>query len=199
MIEEIPQYRDISEVEYYALEERAEVRHEYLDGEIFEMAGGRPEQARLIASVTAAIGTRLRGHRCYATSSDQRVKIERTGLITYPDLAIVCPPARYAPANAHTLLNPRAIVEVLSPTREDYDQTTKFEHYTRIESLTHYILIRQDRADVIHYHRDAGREWIRETHTARAASLMLQDLGLKVPVDEIYDRLDLPEAPQSVW
>ena len=194
MIEAIPQYSHISEKEYYALEERAEIKHDYLDGEIFDMSDGSPDHALLVLNVGAAIAARLHGHPCYATSSEQRIKIEHTGLITYPDVAIVCPPARYDPANSHTLLNPRAVVEVLSRTTEDYDQRIKIEHYSSVESLTHYILVRQDRVEVVRYERETGGKWSRSAHTARSSALRLRYLGLDVPLDEIYEPLDLPEV-----
>ena len=190
----IPQYLHISEEDYYALEEKAGIRHEYFNGEIFDMAGGTPLHARLIASVTAALGSRLRGHACYPTSSDQRIKIERTGLITYPDLAVVCPPERYDPSNANTLLNPRVVVEVLSETTEQYDTKIKLEHYRQIDSLTHCILVRQDRVEVVHHYRTASGEWASETHQKRSSALKLQDLGLELPLDLIYERLELPEG-----
>ena len=193
MIDAIPQYSHISEQEYYWLEERAEVRHEYLDGEIFDMAGGTPSHSRLIASVTSALGSRLRGQPCYPASSDQRIKIERTGLITYPDAAVVCPPECYDPANSNTLLNPRVVVEVLSPSTEEYDRKIKFSHYCEIDSLTHIILVRQDRVEIVHHHREPGGEWVTDTYGTRASILRLEDLSLEVPLEEIYERLDLPE------
>ncbi|HET6385725.1 MAG TPA: Uma2 family endonuclease [Armatimonadota bacterium] len=194
MINAISQYSHISEEEYYSLEARAEIRHEYLNGEVFAMAGGSPEHARLIASITGSMVSRLRGHRCYATSSEQRIKVERTGLITYPDVAIVCPPERYDPVDPDTLLNPRVVVEVLSPTTEEYDRTGKYDHYRQIESLTHYILVSQDQVRVECFNRGVGGEWTQDLHLTRDSTLRLLDLELEVPLAEIYDRLSLPGA-----
>jgi Uma2 family endonuclease len=196
MIDAIPQYSHISEQEYYWFEERAEVRHEYLDGEIFDMAGGTPTHARLISSVTIALGRRLLGHPCYFANSDQRIKVERTGLITYPDAAIVCPPERYDPANANTLLNPRVVVEVLSPGTEEYDRRIKLKHYYQIDSLTHIILVRQDRIQVEHHHREPGGDWTTDTHGTRTSILRLRDFSLEVPLNDIYAKLDLPELSE---
>ena len=123
--------------------------------------------------------------------------MEQTGLITYPDMAIICPPERRDPANADTLLNPRVVVEILSPTTEEYDQWMKLEHYKCISSLTHIILVRQDQAQVDHYQRKASEDWLRTTCTTRASILRLADLGLDVPVAEIYDKLDLLEADEE--
>ena len=194
MLNTMPQYSHITEEEYYALEERAEIRHEYFNGEIFDLPGNSPEHAILSANAIAALGTRLRGHPCYVTGSDLRIKVEQTGLITYPDLEIVCPPARYDPANKDTLLNPRVVLEVLSRTTEQYDKTVKFDNYSSIESLTDYILVRQDRVEVTHYHREMGGDWESALLVTRDSSLKLGELGLDVPLAEIYDRLDLPEG-----
>jgi len=187
-----PQYALISEPEYYALEEKAVIRHEYFGGEIFAMAGASPAHAQLTANVMGSLVGRLRGRACYATSSDQRVKVEATGLITYPDLAVVCPPERYDPNNAHTLLNPRVVVEILSPSTAQYDRTTKFENYQQIESLSDYILVEQDQMRIEHYHRTADGTWQRQIHVSPDEELNLTDLDVVAPLSEIYERLNLP-------
>lgn len=187
----LPQYAFISEADYYALEEKAVIRHEYFDGEIFAMAGASPQHVKLTGNITVALGRRLLGRQCYTAPVDQRVKIEATGLITYPDLAIVCPPEHYDPNNAQTLLNPRVIVEILSPSTARYDRTTKFENYQQIEGLSDYILIEQDQMRVEHYHREANGTWPQRVHVLPDDELHLPELDIAVPLREIYERLNV--------
>jgi len=158
------------------------------------MAGGSPIHARLIANTLGAAVSRLRGQRCYAASSEQRIKVEQTGLITYPDVAIVCPPERYESLDPDTLLNPAVVVDVLSPTTEAYDRTVKYNHYRQIESLSHVILVSQDQVRVECFTRGADGDWTGEVYRTLDSSLRLPDLDLEVPLSEIYDRLNLPEG-----
>jgi len=76
--------------EYIQVDEDSHVRHEYLDGQIYAMAGGSPEHAELAANVITALRTRLRGGGCHVYSSDLRVRVLATGLATYPDVTVVC-------------------------------------------------------------------------------------------------------------
>src|SRR5688572_28319462 len=83
--------------EYLELEEKAEYKSEFFDGEMFAMAGGTPEHSLLAASLTALMVTQVRSRGCRVYSSDLRIAIQATGLDTYPDLSIVCGPAEHLP------------------------------------------------------------------------------------------------------
>ncbi len=113
--------------EYLIVEEQGEIEHEFLDGQVWAMAGGSPEHAAIAANLAALFTTALRGQRCRGFSADLRVRILATGLATYPDLTIVCERLEPDPADrsGHTVTNPRVVVEVLSPSTEDYDRTEK--------------------------------------------------------------------------
>ena len=103
--------------EYLALEIRSELRHEYYRGEIFLMTGGSSAHSLIKMNVGRLVGNHLVGHDCRVYDSDMRVKADRSGLYTYPDLAIACPPIEIEKKNAaETLLNPVVLIEVLSPT-----------------------------------------------------------------------------------
>ena len=127
--------------EYLAIEEVAGVKHEYLDGEIYAMAGGTPEHAALAAAVTTALGEQLRGGPCRVYSSDLRVRILATGLATYPDVTVVCGPTERDPESATHVTNPRVVVEVLSDGTEAYDRGEKLEHYKQVPSLAAVVLV----------------------------------------------------------
>ncbi|MDQ3814367.1 MAG: Uma2 family endonuclease [Armatimonadota bacterium] len=145
----------ITEDEYWALEAGSDIKHEYFDGCIFSRPGGSPEHNRLAANAVISLGSQLRGTPCRAVGSDQRVKVEATGLNTYSDVVVYCRPWRFDPREKNTLLNPVVLIEVLSDSTADYDRTIKFDHYKQIESLRDYILIAQDRVRVEHFHRTA--------------------------------------------
>jgi Uma2 family endonuclease len=192
----LPKTDFISQEEYWAIDATAEIRHEYYDGEIWAMAGGSPKHAQLIANVQATIVSHLRGRSCYGTSGEQRIKTGARGLQTYPDAAIICPPPRFDPENSDTLLNPRVVFEVLSPSTRNWDRSGKFDHYKNIESLMDYVLADQDWVRVEHFHRLPDESWALRVYVRRedALSIELPDGVLTLPLTQLYERLDLPEG-----
>lgn len=184
----------ISEEEYLALEEKSLEKHEYFDGRMYAMAGATPAHNLIAFNIAGSLSSRLRGLPCHGAGSDQRVKIEASGLKTYPDVLIVCPPERYDERDPNSLLNPKVIIEVLSPSTEHYDRTDKFDHYKQIAELSDYILVAQDRVRVEHYTRGQGDSWTVRSFNQRAHTLSLPSTSIELPLDEIYDRLELPDG-----
>ena len=136
-----PAHHRFSYAEYLARERETGLRHEFLAGQVFAMAGGTPEHARLIAEVTFALRTALDPTRCRVFSADLRVRIPTTGLSTYPDVAVVCGPVEVDSEDPNAVINPSILVEVLSPGTEAYDRGEKWAHYRRLESLRAYLLV----------------------------------------------------------
>ncbi len=176
--------------DYLGVEEMSSVRHEYLDGEIFAMAGGTPEHAALSAAIVVMLGSRLRGTPCRPYSSDLRVRVQATGLMTYPDAAVICgEPERDSLSPTH-VINPTVLVEVLSASTEEYDRGEKREHYQKIDSLKAYVLIAQDRVSVEVYAREPDGSWSHRIHE-RGANVELPLAGLTFGVDELYEAAGL--------
>jgi Uma2 family endonuclease len=172
--------------EYLALEASSNVKHEYLDGQIYAMAGGTPDHAALAAAVIGLLFPELRTGRCRAHDSDLRVRVPATGLSTYPDVTVVCGPREHDPEDELAVTNPTLIVEVLSRSTEGYDRGEKFEHYKRLPSLRQYVLVayRERRVDV--WTRDAHGEWM--STVARDGELAaLASIGARLDVSELYD------------
>lgn len=115
--------------EYLVFEEAANVRHEFLDGEIYAMAGGTREHAAICANIMSALSVELRGRGCQVHSSDLRVRVLETGLATYPDVTVIGDRVELDPEDRNTITNPTLLVEVLSPSTAAYDRFEKLEHY----------------------------------------------------------------------
>jgi Uma2 family endonuclease len=113
--------------EYVRLEEDSDIKHEFLEGRVWAMSGGTPAHAAIAANVTILLGNALRGKAYQAYSSDLRVRAQATGLGTYPDVTVVCGHLELDPEDPkkHTVTNPQVLVEVLSPSTEDYDRGEK--------------------------------------------------------------------------
>lgn len=173
--------------EYLIVEEQGEIEHEFLDGQVWAMAGGSPEHAAIAANLAALFTTALRGQRCRVFSADLRVRILATGLATYPDLTIVCERLEPDPADrsGHTVTNPRVVVEVLSPSTEDYDRTEKLGHYRQVPSLAEIVLVAHDRRAVEVVRRGADGAWTREQVTGDGVA-RLTSLGCGLPLTEVH-------------
>jgi hypothetical protein len=105
--------------EYLALEASSNIKHEYLDGQIYAMAGGTPEHAAVAATVIGLLFAQLRQGRCRAYDADLRVRVRATGLATYPDVTVVCGKRELDPDDERAVTNPTLIVEVPSPSTEE--------------------------------------------------------------------------------
>lgn len=174
--------------EYLAREREATTKSEYIAGEILAMSGGSPTHNMLAADAFFTLMQRLRaaGNGCNAVGSDQRVRVDDAGPFFYPDVTVYCADPTFDADDC--LRDPVLIVEVLSPSTADYDRGEKFAHYRRLASLRHYLLVAQDRVHVEHYRRQgAGFLWAPAAlYTDRAARIPLPDLGIDLPLADLY-------------
>ncbi len=169
--------------EYLALEEESPSRHEYLDGEIYALAGGSPDHAALAAAIISILGGAL-PPGCRVFSSDLRLRIPATGLSTYPDAAVVCGPTQRAADDRLAVVNPVLIVEVTSPSTEEYDRGEKLRHYKNLPVLRE-VLIVSHREPRLTLHRRRGEEWIEEA-AGPGQSLTLDGVAVRIAVDDVY-------------
>jgi Uma2 family endonuclease len=176
--------------EYLRLERLADHKSEFVNGRIYAMGGASHAHNLIVFNLAREIGARLRGRPCEAYVGDMRVKVHQTGLYTYPDLAALCEPPRFEDRAVDTLLNPSVIVEVLSDSTEKYDRGETFAHYRRLESLREYVLVSQDRRRVEKFVR-GGDGWVL-TEVSGDGVLTIETLGCTIPLDDLYDRVELP-------
>lgn len=171
--------------EYVALERSSNVRHEYLDGTIYAMAGRSPEHAALAVNVSTLLHVGIRGRPCRVHSSDLRVRVTDTGLETYPDVTVVCGRAEADAEDPNAICNPIVLVEITSPSTEEYDRGDKVEHYKRVASLREIALVSHRERLVEVLRRDDDGTWSR--HEARAGeTIRLVSIGCDLPVAEVY-------------
>lgn len=176
--------------QYLDLERDSPIKHEFLDGDIFAMARGTPEHAALGAAVLRELGASLRGKPSRAFSSDLSIRVERTGLATYPDATVVCGELRRDPVAKNIVLNPTVIVEVTSDSTDSYDRGDKFEHYRQIPELAEYVLVSHRERLVEVFRRQEGDRWIRfeARHRGRAR---LESINCELDVDDLYEGIEL--------
>lgn len=177
--------------EYLAIERASEGRSEYLDGEMFAMAGASETHNLIVSNLIRALGNRLAERPCRVYPGDLRILVEATGLYTYPDVSVVCgQPRLVRDRHQDNLLNPQLLVEVLSPSTEAFDRGRKFEHYRTIPSLSEYLLVAQEKPVLEHFLREGGGAWRFSAVQGMDAALILPTLGLDLPLGEVYQRVE---------
>ena len=124
--------RSLSPEEYLEIERKAEDKSEYYNGEMFAMSGVSRRHDRIAVQLTFLFAQHLRGKRCEAFTANMRVLAVPTGLYTYPDLSAACEEPQFADPHVDTLTNPTLLVEILSPSTEDYDRGKKAKLYRAI-------------------------------------------------------------------
>jgi Uma2 family endonuclease len=175
--------------EYLEFERQAERKHEYLNGEVFAMAGASRRHVLIVTNLVRELGQHLRPRPCEVYSTDLRLRVTPTGLFTYPDVIVVCGEPRFAPEDPDTLLNPLLIVEVLSESTKNYDRGEKFRHYRALESLQEYLLVAQETVHVEHYVRQEDGSWRLTETEDPAAAIQLASIGCLLPVATIYEKV----------
>lgn len=175
--------------EYLRLERSSNVRHEYIDGEIFEMAGGNRRHNGIETNCIRLISTHLLDRDCSVYGSDMRIKIESTGKYSYADAVALCGKEIFEDENEDTLINPSLIIEVLSKSTEAYDRGQKFEYYQTIPSFREYVLIAQEPYRVELYVRKESNIWTYFEYRQPDDLLVLDSIDCKLALKDIYHRI----------
>ncbi|HVS76780.1 MAG TPA: Uma2 family endonuclease, partial [Steroidobacteraceae bacterium] len=169
--------------QYFELEETAALRHEYINGVLYAMAGATVAHNRITFQLATALSSRLGGGACRVFLNDLKLRLELGGdeIFYYPDVMVACDPADWG---RNFIRNPRLVAEVLSPSTQHIDCREKALNYHRAGSIEEYLVISQTERRVL-VHRRADR-WQLDTVCAAEATIELRSLGMSIPVAEIY-------------
>ncbi len=194
----LPKTKLMTEVEYLAFERDAEERHLYVDGEIFAMAGESPEHGDVNTNLAATVATQVKGTPCRARVNNTRVRSgpitaarrNFQGMYSYPDVVVICGEPEYLDGQRDTVLNPKAIIEVLSPSTESFDRGGKFQRYRdHNPTLTDYVLVAQDKPYVEHYRRQDDGSWNCRYHAGLRTKVVIDSIGVTLRLRDVYDRV----------
>jgi Uma2 family endonuclease len=180
---------DLTSPEYLALEREAGYKSEYYRGDVFAFAGASLQHNLIAANVLATIHNQLRGGPCSAFSSDMRLAIPKTPHYTYADVVVVCGQPQLDDDFKDNLLNPIAIIEVLSSATESYDRGKKFESYQHIASLMEYVLVSQDRPRVEQFLRQPDGRWL-YSETSAQGNVKLASIDCELSLNDIYEKVE---------
>lgn len=186
------QTRTYTPEEYLELEEKAEYKSEYRDGEIIPMAGGTTNHNKIALNFAAALKYGLKKQNYDVYIGDVRLWIPRYRQYTYPDVMLIKGEPIYQNANTTTVMNPLLIAEVLSKSTSNYDQSDKFLYYRSIPEFKEYILINQ--YHVMHYVKTDDGKWIFTELESESDTLTLQNLDFQIDFQNLYEQVDFQKS-----
>ena len=182
----------ITQDEYLCSERAASEKSEFHDGQVFAMAGASPNHSFLTSSVSALL-YQQKPSACRIFSSDLRIHLAVARTYSYADCGIICGEPHFSSDHQDNLVNPSLIVEVLSPSTEDYDRGKKFELYRTIESFCEYLIIHQDRPHVEHYSRQEDNSWLLREHMGKGASIIIPRFDTQISLSDLYSAITFAE------
>jgi Uma2 family endonuclease len=196
----LPQYPVLTIEEYFELEARSDIRHEYDNGLVYAMSGASEFHVLITTNIVATFRNQTKGGPCRVYGSDMRVGVRQETAYFYPDVTVACGERQFdrRAQSGETLINPMVLIEVLSDSTEPYDKNHKRRVYERIPSLMDYLLIRQDRIHITHDTRQDD-DWHTHIYKDRKDEIALPSIGCVLRLEDVYDTItwDTPDQPQA--
>ena len=181
--------KTFTESEYLELERKADFKSEYYNGEIFAMAGASLIHNEIVANLISIFNQFLKDKPCKVYPSDLRLRIEKSGLYTYPDITIVCGKTELLDNKFDTLKNPTILIEVLSDSTEKYDRGQKFSFYREIPSLKEYILVSSKTVKIEKFKRlEDGNYLYIESNEHQP--FPIDSINMNLNLEDVYNKID---------
>jgi len=178
--------RKLSVEEYFLLEEELDQKFEYVNGEVFNMTGGTVNHGRISTNVIGTLYQLLNGTPCSVFNSDVRLQLDHATNYFYPDAMVLCEQGKI---EKKYVQHPQIIIEVLSPSTEDYDHGKKFDFYRQIKALQTYILLHQDKPLAKVFQRNANNSWLLTEYTSLEDRLPVY-AELSLLMADLYRQVD---------
>ncbi|HEY9705719.1 MAG TPA: Uma2 family endonuclease [Allocoleopsis sp.] len=175
--------------EYLELETKAINRSEYINGEIFTMAGGSANHNKITGNFYASLNFAMRGKDYEVYMADVRLWIAKRNIYTYPDVMIISGEPEFALGRKDTITNPLIIAEILSNSTVNYDRGEKFKMYRNIPSFKEYILIAQTEMYIEQFYQNEKNQWVFSEYEGENAILRLKNVDFEISLKEIYDKI----------
>lgn len=179
----------VSVQEYLEGEPSSDVRHEYLAGDVYAMAGAGDKHCRIAGNLFFHLRAATRGKTCGVFMNDMKVRVAQADSFYYPDVLVTCDPHD---TEAYYKQFPCLIAEVLSPSTEAIDRREKLLAYRKLPSLKHYLLIAQDQRRVEWYARDDQGRWLLTfLDGSGVLDLVCQEVSVQVTLDDLYEDVEV--------
>ena len=191
---QVTQKRYYSPEEYLVLEEAANYKSEYIDGEIVPMAGGSTNHNRIAGNFYAALNFAFKTEDYEVFMSDLRLWISKRRIYTYPDVMVVAEEPEYYNNRTDTITNPRVIIEVLSASTKGYDRSKKFEAYRTIPTFEEYLLLDQTRVYIEHFSKTDNKRWSFCDYDESDEVIALSSVSFEIPLTDIYNKVNFQQV-----
>lgn len=178
--------------EYLEMEERSRTKHHFIKGQLVDMPGGTLKHNRIATNIVYAIEyqIRLKTLPFIAVNSDMKVWVPAIQSFYYPDAVVICEVPEFYPGRKDVIINPLLVVEVTSPSTEDFDRSGKFMDYSTLPSFKEYLILHQDH----HYARLSNRVesdlWQLSTVEGLDQMIELKSIGCSISMRDVYDKTE---------
>jgi Uma2 family endonuclease len=183
-----PNYIYLTPEEYLKLEEKSDIKHEYIDGYAYAMAGAIDSHVTIAGNLFSMLRSHLRGSGCRVYIADMKARIESINRYFYPDVMVTCD--RRDRETPQYKQFPCLIVEVLSDSTEAFDRGDKFADYQQFESLREYVLINAKRQRVECFRRNSEGLWVLQSYTAESGMFQLQSIEFEGTMEALYEDVE---------
>jgi len=184
--------------EYLALEEAADYKSEYIDGEIIPMAGGTVNHNRITGNIYAALNFAFKQQDYEVFMSDIRLWIPEKRMYTYPDVMIISGKPEFFNNRQDVVLNPRVIIEVLSKSTQDYDREDKFQAYRTISTFQEYLHIDQTQIRVEQYFKTGKKQWSLREYDAEDQAIAFNTVPWEISLADLYNKVKFELVESNV-
>lgn len=181
----------VSIEDYLERENASREKHEYYKGEIFAMSGAKVPHVMVCDNILAALKQKLKGKPCKPFGSDLRIHIEANTLFTYPDISIACGDIVTLNNDNFNVLNPSALIEVLSDSTKNYDRGDKFKLYRDIPSLKEYVLVDSENIGVEIFRLNAAQRWELEEYNKASKGFDIRAVDVFLEMEDVYEGVRL--------
>jgi len=185
--------------EYLEFERESDIRHEFINGEVYAMAGASPSHNRIVRNLTVSLFNDLDAQDCESFGEGQKVALENVkdrGYL-YPDTSVVCDDPEFTEDNPPALKNPILVIEILSPSSQKFDSDEKFAMYRKIDTFREYVLVWQDKAKIARYYLNDENIWEFADATGLDSSIHLKSIDCILALADVYQRVIFDESSQQ--
>jgi Uma2 family endonuclease len=190
---QITEQRYYSPEEYLALEEIADYKSEYIDGEIYPMTGGSTNHNQIAGNFYAELNFAFKKLDYQVYMGDVRLWIPKRRIYTYPDVMVVVGGPEYYNHRTDTIMNPKMIVEVLSKSTQGYDKSEKFDYYRSIPTVEEYILIHQNKLYVEQFSQTGKKRWSFREYDTEDEAIALNSVPFQIFLADVYNKVKFEE------
>ncbi|MGV0102757.1 putative restriction endonuclease domain-containing protein [Nostoc sp. DSM 114160] len=187
---QITKQRYYTPEEYLELEEAADYKSEYIDGQIIPMAGGTVNHNQIALNLSTELNFAFKKQNYRVFMGDVRLWIFQKRTYTYPDVMILAGEPEYFNNRKDIIVNPQVIVEVLSKSTKGYDREDKFQAYRTISTFQEYLLIDQTRIHVDQFSKTGKKQWTLREYDEEDEAIALVTVPFEISLQDLYDKVN---------